>query len=256
MRLLLDTGAMASEPRVISVSKGLEEGSLQRMSEVIAEELGLPAARVAVLAGPSHAEEVCRRLPTATVAAAQARPFALAVQRLFSTDYFRVYTHTDVAGVELGGTLKNVFAIGCGISDGLGFGDNTRAALMTRGLNEMARNGVRMGAQLLTFFGLAGMGDLIVTCLSRHSRNHQLGEKIGKGLSPGQALAEMTMVAEGYKTAPSADALAGKLAISCPLIHEVYDVLYKGKDPRQSLHDLMSRETPSEWQDLPEGIVQ
>ena len=165
------------------------------------------------------------------------------IQVLFANDYFRVYVHTDILGVELGGAFKNVYAIACGISDGLGFGDNTRAALLTRGLNEMTRIGVKMGAQMLTFFGLAGMGDLIVTCLSRHSRNYSLGLKIGQGKSPAQALSEMTMVAEGMKMAPSAHALAQKLGLDCPLTREIYQVLYETKDPKQSLHDLMQRET-------------
>jgi glycerol-3-phosphate dehydrogenase (NAD(P)+) len=146
--------------------------------------------------------------------------------------------------------LKNIFAIACGISDGLGLGDNSRAAILTRGLNEMTRIGVKMGGTLLTFFGLAGMGDLMVTCLSRHSRNRQLGEKIGQGKSAEQALAEMTMVAEGMKTAPSAHRLAQKLKLDCPLTHEIYEVLYHGKDPKKSMRDLMNRQTHNEWQGI------
>jgi glycerol-3-phosphate dehydrogenase (NAD(P)+) len=244
------TGALDPKAVIVSVSKGLEEKTLKRMSQVIAEELRIPTKRVAALSGPSHAEEVCQHLPTAVVAAAQERALALRVKALFEVDYFRVYALTDLVGVELGGTLKNIFAIACGISDGLGLGDNSRAAILTRGLNEMTRIGVKMGGELLTFFGLAGMGDLIVTCLSRHSRNRQLGEKIGQGKSAAQALSEMIMVTEGMKTAPSAFRLAQKLKLDTPLTREIYEVLYKGKDPRTSLHDLMHRQTKSEWQGL------
>lgn len=250
MAAVKKTSALAKNAVVISVTKGLEEKTHKRMSEIIREELGISAAQVAVLSGPSHAEEVCRRLPTAVVAAGIEATLTARVQTLFSQDYFRVYAEKDLVGVELGGTLKNVLAIACGISDGLGFGDNTRAALLTRGLNEMARIGVKSGANLLTFFGLAGMGDLIVTCLSKHSRNRLLGEKIGKGKTPEQALKEMTMVAEGMKTAPSAFELARDLKVDCPLFREIYGVLYEGKDPHKSLRDLMGRETQSEWQGM------
>src|SRR5438552_2455480 len=244
------TGALDPKAVVVSVSKGLEEKTLKRMSQVIAEELRMPMKRVAALSGPSHAEEVCHHLPTAVVSAAQDRALAGRVKTLFEQDFFRVYALSDLVGVELGGTLKNIFAIACGISDGLGLGDNSRAAILTRGLNELTRIGVKMGGQLLTFFGLAGMGDLIVTCLSRHSRNRQLGEKIGIGAPVAQALSEMTMVTEGYKTAPSAFRLAQKLKLDTPLTREIYEVLYKGKDPRKSLRDLMHRQTKSEWQGL------
>ena len=220
------------------------------MPQVITEELHLPAKRIAVLSGPSHAEEVCRRMPTATVAAGTDRATVLRVQALFQEDYFRVYPLKDLIGVELGGPLKNIFAIACGISDGLGLGDNSRAAILTRGLNEMSRMGVKMGGDLLTFFGLAGLGDLIVTSLSRHSRNRLVGEKIGQGKSAAQALSEMTMVAEGMKTAPSAYALSRKLKLDCPLTREIYEVLYQGKDPKASLHDLMRRQTQDEWKGL------
>ena len=254
MKAAQSSGSVSRDAAVISVSKGLEEKTLKRMSEVIREELHLPASRVAVLSGPSHAEEVCRHLPAALVAASEDVGLCARVQSIFTQDYFRVYAHPDMIGVELGGTLKNIFAIACGISDGLGLGDNSKAAIMTRGLNEMARLGAKMGAQLLTFFGLAGMGDLIVTCLSRHSRNRLLGEKLGQGKSPAQALAEMTMVTEGYKTVPSAFGLAQRFQLDCPLIQEIYQVLYKDKNPRASLRDLMERQTPSEWRDVSEGV--
>jgi glycerol-3-phosphate dehydrogenase (NAD(P)+) len=250
MKAVQASRALDTHASVLSVSKGLEADTFKRMSDVIREELSLPADRIGVLGGPSHAEEVCKHLPTAVVVASASAPLVADVQKLFSTDALRVYGHGDMLGVELGAALKNVFAIACGISDGLGFGDNARAAIMTRGLNEMVRIGVTLGAEMLTFFGLAGMGDLVVTCMSRHSRNHQLGEKIGRGKSVADALKEMTMVAEGYKTAPSVDALAQRLKLECPLAHEIYEVLYRGKDPRASLHDLMGREPHAEWQGL------
>ncbi|HVO32528.1 MAG TPA: NAD(P)H-dependent glycerol-3-phosphate dehydrogenase [Elusimicrobiota bacterium] len=253
MRSLRLGGFLMERAMVVSVTKGLEEQSFKRMSEVIREELRLDDGRIAVVSGPSHAEEVCRRLPTAVVASATDPGVVAQVQTLFSQDYFRVYAHADQIGVELAGSFKNIYAIACGISDGLGFGDNTRAAIVTRGLSEMTRLGVRLGADILTFFGLAGMGDLVVTCMSVHSRNHQLGEKIGKGKSPEHALKEMTMVAEGYKTAASAHQLALKHGFDCPLTREIYQVLYEGKSPRVSLRDLMQREPQGEWRGLQMG---
>lgn len=247
MKAAQSSKALSPQALVVSVSKGLEEGSLKRMSVVIQEETKLAAAQIMALCGPSHAEEVCRRLPTATVVAGENADNVEKIRRLFLQDAFRVYAQQDLIGAELAAALKNVFAIACGISDGLGFGDNTRAAILTRALNEMTRIGLKMNAQLLTFFGLAGMGDLIVTCMSKHSRNHTLGERIGKGTPPAKAISEMTMVAEGYKTAVAADALAKNLGIECPIIHETYEVLYKGKNPKNSLHDLMKRETQNEW---------
>lgn len=251
MKTLRASKALDSQAIVVSATKGLEDKTLKRMSQIIEEELSLPSGRIAVLSGPSHAEELCKRQPTAIVAASTDNTIVPRVQALFSQDYFRIYAHSDPAGVELAAALKNVFAIGCGISDGLGFGDNAKAALMTRGLNEMTRIGVQSGANVLTFFGLAGVGDLIVTCLSRHSRNRALGEKIGKGKTPKEALAEMTMVAEGMISAPAANELARRANLDCPLTREIYDVLYQDKDPQQSLKDLMRRETPTEWQGLP-----
>jgi glycerol-3-phosphate dehydrogenase (NAD(P)+) len=247
------TGALHPKAIVVSVTKGLEEKTLKRMSQIISEELHIPLKRIAALSGPSHAEEVCQKMPTAVVAAALDKTTALRVKTLFEEDFFRVYPHQDLIGVELGGTLKNIFAIACGISDGLGLGDNSRAAILTRGLNELTRMGVKMGGDLLTFFGLAGMGDLIVTCLSRHSRNRLLGEKIGQGKTTRQALSEMVMVAEGMKTIPSAYQLSQKLKLDCPLTRELYEVLYEEKDPRKSLYDLMHRQTQSEWQGLKRG---
>lgn len=247
------SGALYPKALVISVTKGLEESTLCRMSDIIRQELRLPERRVVALTGPSHAEEVFRRMPTAVVAAGTDAAAVRRVQSLFEDEFFRVYPQTDLIGAELGGTLKNVFAIACGIVDGLGMGDNTRAALLTRGLNEMTRIGVRMGGKPLTFFGLAGMGDLIVTCLSPHSRNRSLGEKIGRGKSVKKALSEMTMVAEGMKASPSAWTLAQKLKLDCPLIEQIYHVLYRGKAAKHAVHDLMRRQTVSEWQGLKVG---
>jgi len=246
LRQVRTVATLTAHMRVVSVSKGLEDKTFKRMSEIIAEELGLPMGQIGVLSGPSHAEEVCRKVPTAIVAAATDPALGQAIQALFATEFLRIYLQNDVIGVELGGTLKNVLAVACGISDGLGFGDNTRAALMTRGLNEIARIGVKIGGQQMTFFGLAGMGDMIVTCLSKHSRNRALGEKIGKGQTPEQALRDMTMVAEGMVNAPAAWALAKKLQVECPLLEEIYKVLYEAKNPRQSLQDLFNRETKGE----------
>jgi glycerol-3-phosphate dehydrogenase (NAD(P)+) len=250
MSAVWKTNALDRKAVIVSVAKGLEEKTLMRMSQIVSEELHLPMKQVTCLSGPSHAEEVCRGLPTATVAAGLDKKVVARVQALFENEFFRVYAHNDLIGVELGGTLKNIFAIACGISDGLGLGDNSRAAIITRGLNEMTRVGVKMGGDMLTFFGLTGMGDLIVTCLSRHSRNRLLGEKIGQGKSVAQALSEMTMVAEGLKAAPSAFQLSQKLKLDCPLIKEIYMVLNKGKDPKTSLRDLMHRQTQTEWQGL------
>jgi len=247
MKAAYATGVVNPKAQAVSVSKGLEDKTFKRMSQIIEEELHIPAAQIGALSGPSHAEEVCRRMPTAVVAASSNETLAKSIQNLFATDFFRIYLQKDIIGVELGGTLKNVLAVGCGISDGLGFGDNTRAALLTRGLGEIARLGVKSGGDQMTFFGLAGMGDMIVTCLSKHSRNRSLGEKIGKGLTPKQALAEMTMVAEGMVNAPAAKALADKLGVNCPLLNEIYSVLYEGKNPKQSLQELFSRETRGEW---------
>jgi glycerol-3-phosphate dehydrogenase (NAD(P)+) len=250
MRSIKNSIALDPKAVFVSATKGLEEKTFLRMSQVIAQELDIPAHRVAVLSGPSHAEEVCRRMPTAVVLAGRDSRTVERLRDVFQADFFRVYPHQDLIGVELAGAIKNIFAIVCGIADGLGLGDNSRAAILTRGLNEMTRIGVKLGGEAFTFFGLAGMGDLIVTCMSRHSRNRLLGQKIGQGKSAQEALAEMTMVAEGMKTAPSVYQLSKKLKLDCPLTHEIYQVLYRGKDPKISLHDLMRRATRDEWQGL------
>jgi glycerol-3-phosphate dehydrogenase (NAD(P)+) len=233
---------------VACASKGLEEESHLRMSEVLKQNLKKDVS-IAALSGPSHAEEVARQMPTTVVAASTDSSTAAAVQKAFHSDYFRVYTSSDVVGVELGGSLKNVIAIAAGITDGLGLGDNTKAALMTRGLHEITRLGVALGAQPPTFAGLAGMGDLIVTCTSRHSRNRLLGEKIGKGATLEQALKEMVMVAEGVKTAKAAIALARQAKVDVPITEEVNKVLFEGKTAKETIASLLSRSAKSE-QDL------
>lgn len=230
---------------VVCASKGLEEASHLRMSEVLKQSLkeGVP---IAVISGPSHAEEVSRKMPTTVVAASDDEKLSKTVQEVFHSDYFRVYTSKDLTGVELGGALKNVIAIAAGITDGLGLGDNTKAAIMTRGLHEMTRLAVALGAQASTFSGLAGMGDLIVTCTSRHSRNRLLGEKIGKGATLEQALKEMVMVAEGVKTSHAAIDLAQQCQVEVPITSEVYEVLFKGKTAKEAAHSLLSRSAKPE----------
>jgi glycerol-3-phosphate dehydrogenase (NAD(P)+) len=228
----------------VCVSKGLELGSLKRMSEVLVESLG--AADPVVLTGPSHAEEVSRGIPTSVVAAARDHARATIVQTLFSSPAFRVYTNDDVAGCEVGAALKNVVAVAAGVSDGLGFGDNTKAALLTRGLAEIARLGVAMGGRRETFFGLTGMGDLIVTAISRHSRNRGLGERIGRGERLEQILASMVMVAEGVHTARAARDLGARHGIELPITAQVCAMLFENLSPRDALGRLMSRDLKRE----------
>jgi glycerol-3-phosphate dehydrogenase (NAD(P)+) len=228
---------------VVSASKGIENESLATMDEVLAAELPPgPAARTAFLSGPSFAKEVAAGLPTAVVAAARDASVATAVQTAFATDRLRVYTETDVIGVELGGALKNVIAIAAGMGDGLGFGHNTRAAVITRGLAEISRLGVRMGASPLTFMGLAGMGDLVLTCTGDLSRNRSVGLALGRGQTLAQILADMKgQVAEGVKTTRSARDLARKLGVEMPITEAMYAVLYEDRPARQAVSDLMGR---------------
>ena len=229
----------------VCVSKGLEMDSGLRLSEVLRQTLK-PGTAIGVLSGPSHAEEVSLEMPTTVVAASEDPLLAENIQRVFHTEYFRVYTSPDVIGVELGGSLKNVIAIAAGILDGMGMGDNTKAALMTRGLYEITKIGVAKGAKALTFAGLAGMGDLIVTCISHHSRNRLLGEKIGKGTSPDLAMREMTMVAEGVRTSKAAIAIARNLGVEVPITLEVYQVLFEGKPVQDAISSLLTRSAKPE----------
>jgi len=223
-------------------TKGLENGTLLRMSEVLGETL--PARlrdQIVVLAGPSHAEEVARRVPTLVVAASRNPARATLAQESFAAEWFRIYTNDDIVGVELGVALKNVIAIAAGIADGLGFGDSTKAALLTRGLAEMARLAERLGARPETLAGLAGMGDLIATATSRHSRNRRLGEAIGRGATLEEALAASPMVVEGVSTADAALALARKHGIEVPIIEQVHAILYERKSAKAALRELLTR---------------
>jgi len=232
---------------LVICSKGLESDGLKTLTEVAEEVLGAELGpRMGVLSGPSHAEEVSRGFPTTVVAASKSREMAERIQTVFFTPRFRVYTHDDVLGVELGGSLKNIIAIAAGICDGLGFGDNSRAALITRGLVEMTRLGVAMGARAETFAGLTGMGDLIATAGSRHSRNRNFGEKIALGLTVEQAQREIGMVVEGVRTCASASALAQRHGVEMPITREVYSVLYEGKRPKEAARDLMLRDPKPE----------
>jgi glycerol-3-phosphate dehydrogenase (NAD(P)+) len=223
---------------IVSATKGLDERTHARMSETAETILGRP---VAVLSGPSHAEEVARGVPCAVAIAAQDHATAEQIQNLFVNDAFRVYTLDDVVGVELGGALKNVIAVAAGISDGMGFGDNSKAALMTRGIAEITRLGIALGAKPETFAGLSGIGDLMVTCMSKHSRNRGVGERLGKGETLEEIMASMKMVAEGVWNCQAAKELADEKGISVPITEQVNAVVHQGKDPRQAVLDLMSR---------------
>ena len=228
---------------IVSVSKGIEKGTLLLVSDILLDVLkGMRSSNVLCLTGPSHAEEVSRKLPTAVVCAGKDLKKAALIQKLFSNDYFRVYTSRDVIGAEIGGALKNVIAIAAGISDGAGYGDNTRAAIMTRGINEIMKLGLKMKAKRDTFFGLSGIGDLIVTCSSVHSRNRRVGIQIGQGRKLGEILEEMKMVAEGVPTTESAYELSRKLDIELPITNQVYNILFNGKDPKTATRKLMTRE--------------
>ena len=226
---------------VISVSKGIENQTGLRMSEVIYETLSLSYEKIVVLSGPSHAEEVARKHPTAIVAASNSKKLSQKTQELFSNDYFRVYTSDDAAGVEYGGSAKNIIALAAGICHGLGFGDNTMAALSTRGLEEIIRLGVAMGARRSTFSGLSGMGDLVVTAFSPHSRNRQVGIRIGNGEKLDDIISSMDMVAEGVETTRSIYHLSRKNNIEMPICEQIYRVLFENISPRQAILELMGR---------------
>ena len=239
MAQFVDDGAV-----IVILSKGLEEGSLKTLSEVCEEVI--PNARVAVMSGPSHAEEVAKGIPTTNIAACKDEKYSLFVQNIFMSDHFRVYTGTDVLGVELGGALKNIIALCAGIIDGIGFGDNTKAALMTRGIREIARLGTKMGAESETFWGLSGIGDLIVTCTSMHSRNRRAGILIGEGKTLSEAIEEVHMVVEGVQNCRAAYELAGKWGVEMPIVNKAYEVLYEGKNPKEAVLELMQRDPKSE----------
>ena len=227
-----------SNALVVSATKGLDEQTHERMSEVAERILERP---IAVLSGPSHAEEVARGIPCAVALAADDHGIAEQIQHFFVNDTFRVYTLDDVVGVELGGALKNVIAVAAGMGDGMGFGDNSKAALMTRGIAEITRLGVALGAKPETFAGLSGIGDLMVTCMSRHSRNRGVGERLGKGETLEEIMASMQMVAEGVWNCQAAKELADELGVPVPITEQVNAVVHEGKDPRQAVMDLMAR---------------
>lgn len=230
---------------VVSLTKGIEEGSLKRMTEIMTEVFP-PRVKLAVLSGPSFAREVAAGLPTAVVCASETREVAASIQGMISGLNFRVYTSSDVKGVELAGAIKNVIALAAGISDGLGLGHNARASLITRGLFEIAKLGLKLGARYETFFGLAGIGDLVLTCTGHLSRNYQVGLQLGQGKKLTEILAGMKMVAEGVSTAISVNQLARREEVDMPICQEVYRVLYEQKDPRSSLVDLMTRTLKAE----------
>ncbi len=235
---------IADGQRVLNISKGLEESTLMRLSEVYKQEI--PQATMAVMSGPSHAEEVSRGLPTTNVTAAEDAETAKFIQDVFMDKSFRVYTGDDMIGIELGGALKNVIALCAGISDGLGYGDNTKAALMTRGLAEIRRLGAAMGAKAETFMGLSGVGDLIVTCTSMHSRNRRAGILLGKGKTLDETLAEVHMTVEGVNTSKAAHDLAHKYGVDMPIVEEAYKILFENKNARDAVDALMMRDKKDE----------
>ena len=233
------------EQILVNVAKGIEEGTLKTLSEQIEEEI--PQANVAVLSGPSHAEEVSRELPTTVVVGAETEETAIYLQKIFMNDVFRVYTSPDIKGIELGGSLKNVIALAAGVADGLGYGDNTKAALITRGIAEITRLGVKMGGKLESFTGLTGIGDLIVTCAS----NRKAGVLIGEGMTMEEAMAEVKMVVEGVYSAKAARELAEKYEVSMPIVEKVNQVLFEGKPAKDAVSELMMRDGRSEYSNLP-----
>ena len=238
---------LSRKPIIVNLAKGIEVGTLKRMSEVIQETMPSNSlSGIATLSGPSHAEEVARNMPTAVVVASESDAVAKSVQELFKTPRFRVYTSTDITGVELAGSLKNIIALAAGMLDGLGLGDNTKGALLTRGLSEIVRMGVKMGADPMTFSGLSGIGDLITTCLSHHSRNRFVGEQIGKGRKLKDILSHMAMVAEGVETTKSGYELSRKYGVEMPITVEVFKVLFEDKPPSEAINDLMTREPKPE----------
>ncbi len=232
---------------IVNVSKGIERNSLMRISEIFSDLASISPEQYVVISGPSHAEEVIRRSPTTVVAASHDFIHANHIQQAFTTDKFRIYSSNDVIGCEIGGSLKNVMAIAAGIIDGLGLGDNTKAALITRGLAEISRIGTALGANPMTFYGLSGLGDLFVTCNSHHSRNRFVGEQIGRGKTLEQIMSEMKMVAEGVGTSQSAYDLAKTHVVDAPIIDQIYRILFESIKPLDAINELMTRQTKREW---------
>ena len=229
---------------IVSIAKGIEEGTLKRISEVIEEEI--QSNPIIILSGPSHAEEVALDIPTTVVVTSKRMEYAKIVQDVFMTSKFRVYTNEDIIGVEIGGAVKNIIALAAGVSDGIGYGDNSKAALMTRGMSEIIKIGTKLGGKIETFYGLTGMGDLIVTCTSMHSRNRRAGILIGKGASMEKACEEIGMVVEGIKATRAFYELKEKQQVSMPITDVLYKVLFEGKDPKYGVYELMSRDKKSE----------
>lgn len=235
------------KPVIVSVAKGLEKESGKTMSQVIASDSNICESQVCALYGPSHAEEVMKKIPTAIVAGSKDLDTAEKVQHVFSNQYFRVYRSDDILGVEVGGSIKNVISLAAGICKGVGYGDNTIAALLTRGTKELSNLGIALGGKTETFFGLSGVGDLIVTATSKHSRNRQVGEWIGNGLSLEQITQKMSMVAEGVETAKAIKSLARKKKIEMPICSEVYKIIFEDKNSLLAMNELMTRELTSEY---------
>jgi len=233
---------------IVCVAKGIEDETFMTLTEIIEEEI--PGVRACVLSGPSHAEEVGRQMPTTVVAGAKEKEDALYIQDIFMNSYFRVYTSPDVIGIEMGGALKNVIALAAGIADGLGYGDNSKAALITRGISELTRLGTALGGKVETFSGLTGVGDLIVTCTSVHSRNHRAGQLIGEGYTADEAMAEVKMVVEGVNSAKAALRLARKKGVNVPIIEKVNAVLFDGKMAKDAVTELLMRDRRKEFQTL------
>jgi len=233
---------------LVNVSKGIEDGTLSTLSEVIKDEL--PQANVAVLSGPTHAEEVSRGVPTTIVVGAETKEIARFIQDIFMTDLFRVYTSPDIIGIELGGSLKNVIALAAGMVDGLGYGDNTKAALMTRGMAEISRLGLIMGGKMETFMGLSGFGDLFVTCTSKLSRNWNAGNLMGQGKTMEEAMTEVNQVVEGVNSARAALALARKNEVEMPIVEQINLILFEGKNASEALSDLLGRDKRKEYKSL------
>ncbi|MDR1941436.1 MAG: NAD(P)-dependent glycerol-3-phosphate dehydrogenase [Endomicrobium sp.] len=244
--LLKKNGISLEGKLIINATKGIENNTLLRMSEVIDAVFPGSYENTAVLSGPSHAEEVCRKIPTAVTAAAKNPDIAEKCRTLFMNEYFRVYNQDDIVGVETGAALKNVFAIASGIVDGLKFGDNTKAAIVSRGLKELTRIGVALGGKEETFYGLSGIGDLMVTCFSKHSRNRAVGQSLGEGKNAAEAEKNLGMVAEGVKNAVSAYEIGKKLNVELPIICEVYNILFNARDPKDAVNALMTREPKHE----------
>lgn len=235
---------MSKNTIVVNVAKGIEKGSLMRLSQVACQVM--KNVRYVTLSGPSHAEEIAKRLPTTVAVASNDKNLSLMVQEIFNTDRLRVYTNDDLTGVELGGALKNIIALGAGISDGMGFGDNAKAAMMTRGLVEMCRLGSAMGADINTFSGLTGLGDLIVTCTSMHSRNRRCGIMMGQGVPSSEAIEKVGMVVEGISTAEAAEALAARYEIEMPITESICALIRGGTNPAEAVEMLMGRKTKDE----------